>query len=470
MSEDYDDSIGRVPPQDLEAERGVIGAMMLEKGVIDEVTLEVDADDFYNDANRIIYSAIVDMHNRGGRAIDIVTVKRELESTGKLEEVGGPFYLKTLVEDTPFIHHAAHYARIVRDKHLLRDLVDATRETLAHAYGSFGDVRELIEEAERRLFKVTDGGPSGEAVGLDVTLEEAYAAMMSRAEDERPDGVHTGLTGLDSQITGFRPSEFLVLAARPAMGKTALMLNMAIAVAKKAGAVLVFSLEQSRIELSERLLSAEARVDSHKMRQGDLTAPQQYDIQQAIEKLSKVPLFIADDGGVTVTRIAAICRRMARQHDLKLVIIDYLQLIEVDKEERRQPREQQVAAMTRRLKLLAKDLGVTVIALAQLNRSVESREDKRPKLSDLRESGAIEQDADIVMFLHRPEAYDPEDRPGEADLIVAKNRAGQVGTVPLAWLGKSFRFSDRELRYVDDGFGGSLVDDDLPSGFVGRSS
>ena len=446
-----DQDIGRVPPQDLEAERSVLGSMLLSAAVIDDVLLAVKEEDFYADANRLIFGAVRDMYDRGARGIDIVTVKRELESREQLEDVGGAAYLAGLVESPPFFEHAAYYAKIVRDKRMLRTLIDATRDTLAEAYGSVGDVTELVAMAEKRVYAVAEGGQSLATMGMDTILDEAFERIYARLdEDGEQSGLKTGFFGLDDMISGFRPSELLVLAARPSMGKTALVCNFALAVGLSQRGCVIFSLEQSRVELAERLLCIHARINGHKLRQGTLSEVEQYSLQEGAATLKEAKIFVDDSGGVTMSQIAAVSRRLNRRHGIGLVIIDYLQLIEA--EDKGMPREQQIASITRRLKFLAKDLDIPVIALAQLNRGVEQREDKRPKLSDLRESGAIEQDADIVMFLHRPEAYDPEDRPGEGDLIVAKNRSGPIGTVGLTWLREQLRFADRAQSSVPDDF------------------
>ena len=446
-----DQSIGRVPPQDLDAERSVLGSMLLSSDVIDDVLLQCGEDDFYADANRLIFGCVRDMYDRGARGIDIVTVKRELEARQQLDEIGGAAYLAGLVESPPFFEHAGYYGKIVRDKRMLRLLIDATRDTLAEAYGSVGDVTELVAMAEKRVYAVAEGGQNLATMGMDTILDEAFERIYARLdEDGESSGLKTGFLGLDEMISGFRPSELLVLAARPSMGKTALVCNFALAVGLSQRGCVIFSLEQSRVELAERLLCIHARINGHKLRQGTLSEVEQYALQDGAATLKEAKIFVDDSAGVTMSQIAAVSRRLNRRHGIGLVIIDYLQLIET--EDKGMPREQQIASITRRLKFLAKDLDIPVIALAQLNRGVEQREDKRPKLSDLRESGAIEQDADIVMFLHRPEAYDPEDRPGEGDLIVAKNRSGPIGTVGLTWLREQLRFADRAQSSVPDDF------------------
>lgn len=445
------DDVGRVPPQDLEAERSVLGAILLSSEVLDDVLMNCRAEDFYSDANRTIFTTVRNMYDRGTSGIDIRTVHRELESLEKLAEVGGAAYLAQLVEAVPFIEHATYYSKIVHDKSVLRRVIEACRETLGEAYGSIGDTSDLVAQAERRIYAIAEDGDSTEGITMDAILDRTFDRIYARLDsDGETAGVPTGFYGLNEMINGFRGSELLVLAARPAMGKTALVCNFALAVGIAQHGCLIFSLEMSAPELAERLLCIHARLNGHRLRQGDLNEVEQHALTAASGELKQAKIFIDDVAGRTMSQIAAISRRVSRRYGLGLVVIDYLQLIESD--DKGMPREQQIASITRRLKFLAKDLDIPVIALAQLNRGVEQREDKRPKLSDLRESGAIEQDADIVMFLHRPGAYDPEDRPGEADLIIAKNRGGPIGTVGLTWLNEQLRFADRAAASVPDDF------------------
>lgn len=445
------EDIGRVPPQDLDAERSILGSMLLTSEVIDDVLLNVRADEFYSDANRIIFTCVRDMYDTGARGIDIVTVKRELEAREKLEEIGGAAYLAQLVETVPFTEHATYYAKIVHDKSVLRRVIEACRETLGDAYGSIGETTDLVAQAEKRIYAIAEDGESVDSITMDSILDRTFDRIYARLDAEGDtSGIATGFYGLDDMISGFRGSELLVLAARPSMGKTALVCNFALAVGLAQHGCLLFSLEQSAPELAERLLCIHARINGHKLRQGDLNEVEQHALTAGSQELKQAKIYVDDVAGRTMSQIAAISRRVKRRYGLGLVVIDYLQLIEPD--EKGLPREQQIASITRRLKFLAKDLDIPVIALAQLNRGVEQREDKRPRMSDLRESGAIEQDADIIMFLHRPAAYDPEDRPGEADLIIAKNRSGPIGTVGLTWLNEQLRFADRAAASVPDDF------------------
>lgn len=444
------DLLDTVPPQDLEAERAVLGSILASTEALDEVIQLIKADCFYSDANRRMFAAIHDMFEGGIRGIDAVTLAHELEKRGDLEVVGGPTYILKVMESVPHAAHAEYYARIVRTKFLQRTLIESCTESLREAYHGQDDIDEILMKAERRIFNISEEQENIDQIGISSILEEAFERIFERMDQEGTiSGLHTGFHGLDNFTSGFQPTELIVLAARPSMGKTALVCNHALAVAQANASVLLFSLEQSKVELAERLLCIQAKVSGHKLRQGDLDEFEQATLMEASNELRELPIFIDDTAGRTMTQIAAVARRTKRRYGLGIVIIDYLQLIE--SEDSNTPREQQISSITRRLKFLAKDLRIPVIALAQLNRGVEQREDKRPRLSDLRESGAIEQDADIVMFLHRPEAYDPEDRPGEADLIVAKNRHGPIGTVDLVWLREMLRFGDKAPTNLAEG-------------------
>lgn len=439
----------RVPPQDLDAERSVLGSVLLANDVLDDVISVIQSRHFYSDPHQKIFQAIHDMYEDGIRGIDAVTLGHELQKRGELENVGGPAYLVQILETVPHAAHAEYYAKIVREKWLQRSLIDACTESLREAYHGSDAIEEILTRSEKRIFSIAEQQEGIDRMGMRDILEDTFERIFERMDQEGSiSGIPTGFNGLDDMTSGFQPSELLVLAARPSMGKTALVCNFALAVAKAKRGVLLFSLEQSRMELAERLLCIQAKVNGHKLRQGDLDEMDQHSLMEAANELRECPLFIDDTAGRTMSQIAAVGRRLKRSSGLNLIIIDYLQLIESD--DKNMPREQQIATITRRLKFLAKELSAPVIALAQLNRGVEQREDKRPRLSDLRESGAIEQDADIVMFLHRPEAYDPEDRPGEADLIIAKNRSGPIGTVPLVWLREQLKFGDRSPVDVGD--------------------
>jgi replicative DNA helicase len=440
--------LGKVPPQDLEAEKSVLGSILFSSEAFDEVIQHLQSGCFYSDAHRRIFQCVHNMYESGVRAVDVVTLAHELKKQGDLDEIGGPAYLNEVMGAVPHAAHAEYYARIVRDKWLQRSLIEACTDSLKEAYHGHEDVEDILARAERRVFGICEQQENISRMAIDDILDATFQRIFERMDQEGSvTGLHTGFYGLDDYTSGFQPSELIILAARPSMGKTALVCNFAMAVAKAGKGILLFSLEQSKLELAERLLCIHAKIEGHKLRKGELNEFDQHTLMEAANEMRTFPIFIDDVAGRTMSQIAAIARRLKRRSQLDIVVIDYLQLIE--SEDRNMPREQQISSITRRLKFLAKDLSIPVIALAQLNRGVEQREDKRPRLSDLRESGAIEQDADIVMFLHRPEAYDPEDRPGEADLIVAKNRHGPIGTVEMVWRREMLQFGDKSPISVD---------------------
>lgn len=436
------DQPSRVPPQNLDAERGLLGSLLLENHAIDEVADVVLADQFYLDAHQKIYRAIHSMYEAGIRGIDAVTLAEALDKRGELEEIGGVPYLLEVLHGVPHAAHAKYYAGIVRDKWMLRSLIYAGTDILKSCYEESDDTQELLAKAERSVFQILEQQETATKLELKDILLDTFDRINDRiANGGAISGLTTGFVDLDAQTNGLQPSELIILAARPSMGKTAFVVNVAESAAELSHAgVVIFSLEQSKVELAERFLCIRAKLQVHKIRKGDLTENDRDLLLQVSHELSELPVFIDDQAGRTMAEISAICRRLKRRHKLGLIIIDYLQLIEA--EDRRAPREQQIAGITRRLKFLAKELHVPVIALAQLNRGVELREDKRPRLADLRESGAIEQDADLVVFLHRPEMYDPADNPGLAEIIVAKHRSGPTGIIKLTFNKESMRFQN----------------------------
>ena len=430
----------RLPPQNLDAERGVLGSILLSNDALDDVIEFIGPDCFYNDAHKKIFAAIRSLRDRGVTGIDAVTLGEELDRQSQLEDVGGVDYILEILNTVPHAAHAAYYAEIVRDKYLQRSLNYACEEILKNSYDSSDNTDEILQNAEKRIFQILELQTAETKNDIGAILLDAWDRINERSNtDGEISGLATGFSDFDSQTNGFQPAELVILAARPSMGKTALVCNWALGTATHAGkGVLIFSLEQSKLELAERFLCVHGKFNGHKLRSGDLDDADRFHLMESSQALSELPLFIDDRPGRTIAQITAIARRTFRKHDLGLVIIDYLQLIEP--EDRRVPREQQISLITRRLKGMAKELDIPVIALAQLNRGVELREDKRPRLADLRESGAIEQDADLVIFLHRPDAYDPADSPGLAEVIVAKHRSGPTGIVPLTWRKEFMRF------------------------------
>ena len=432
----------RAPPQNIDAEKGLLGSILLDNHVIDDVADFLSADDFYLDRHQRIYRTIQRLHESGTHGFDALTVAEGLTKQNELKESGGPDYLVELYESVPHAAHAKYYAEIVRDKSIQRRLIYACTDILKNAYDDSTDTEDLLNQAEQKIFHILQQQEAGNKIELREILLDTFARIDERLGRQGSiSGLSTGFRDLDNQTNGLQPSELVILAARPSMGKTAFVLNLAEAIADRSQAgVVVFSLEQSKHELAERFLCIRGRLDMHKLRKGELDEDDRDKLLRVSHELSELPIFIDDQPGRSMSQIGAICRRLKRKDDIRIIIIDYLQLIEP--EDKRAPREQQIAQITRRLKFLAKELQVPVVALAQLNRGVELREDKRPKLADLRESGAIEQDADIVMFLHRPEMYDPADHPGEAEVVVAKHRNGPTGIVRLTFKKQYMQFQD----------------------------
>jgi len=441
----------RLPPQNLEAEKGVLGSIFFDNHVLDEVADMLVADHFYLDAHRRIYQAIMRLHESGIHGFDAVTVAESLQRTNELSEIGGGEYIEEIISSVPHSAHCKYYAEIVRSKAIQRRLIYTCTDILRDAYDETKDTQDLLDTAEQGIFQILEQQEAAQRIELKDILLDTFDRINDRLQLQGAiSGLTTGFRDLDAKINGFQPAELIILAARPSMGKTAFVLNLAEAAADRAQAgVVIFSLEQSNLELAERFLCIRGRMDLHKLRKGELTEDERDQLLRVSSELSDMPVYIDDQPGRSMSQIGAICRRLKRKNDLRMIIIDYLQLVEP--EDKRAPREQQIAGITRRLKFLAKELKIPVIALAQLNRGVELREDKRPKLADLRESGAIEQDADIVMFLHRPEMYDPEDRPGEAEVIIAKHRSGPTGLIKLNFSKQHMQFQDYVPLDVPEG-------------------
>jgi len=412
----------------------------------DDVALVVRPADFYADANQKLYTHLLAMHDLGLR-IDATLLLERLRTGGDLEAVGGTAYLAEVVHSVPYAANAVYYAEIVRDKATLRSLIHASTEILRDAYEPTIEPREMVSRAEEQIFAVHDQRSTDQVVKIHDLLVEAFDRIDARLEHGEGVGVPTGFQDLDNLTGGLHDSEFVVLAARPSMGKTALATNMAEYVAIEANVPTLFvSLEMARLELAQRMLCSQGRIDANKFRSGFLSGEDRKKLVQASAKLGQAPLFIDDTPSRTCTEIAACARRLKRKEKLGLVVIDYLQLIQPD--DPRDPRQEQVAKMARRLKALARELRIPVLCLAQLNRQTEQgKEGHRPRLSHLRESGAIEQDADVVMFIHREEYYESDeskkkDLAGQAELIVAKQRNGPTGDLKLAFFSKYTRFED----------------------------
>jgi replicative DNA helicase len=429
-SEDY----GRQPPQDLAAEQSVLGGMLLSKDAIADVLERLRPSDFYRPAHQNVYDAILDLYGRGEPA-DAVTVAAELDRRGLLRRIGGAPYLHTLISTVPTAANAGYYATIVAEKALLRRLVEAGTRVVQYGYaGADGaDVAEVVDRAQAEMYEVTERRLSEDFVALEDLLQptmDEIDAIASNGGLAR--GVPTGFTELDEVTNGLHPGQMIIVAARPGVGKSTLGLDfMRSCSIKHRMASVIFSLEMSKSEIVMRLLSAEAKIKLGDMRSGRMSDDDWTRLARRMSEISEAPLYIDDSPNLTMMEIRAKARRLKQRSDLRLVVVDYLQLMSSGKKV--ESRQIEVSEFSRHLKLLAKELEVPVIAISQLNRGPEQRTDKKPMLSDLRESGSLEQDADMVILLNRPDAFDRDDpRGGEADLILAKHRNGQTKTVTVA--------------------------------------
>jgi replicative DNA helicase len=437
-----DGDFERTPPHDLAAEQCALGGMLMSKDAISDVMEVIRPADHYRPAHQLVHEAILELYGRGEPA-DPVTVSDLLAKRGELARVGGAPYLHTLLASVPTAANAGYYARIVRERAILRRLVEVGTRIVQLGYAGDGDADELVDRAQAEVYGVTERRVSEDFLPLSEIMPGALdeiEAIGSRGGVMT--GVPTGFADLDALTNGLHAGQMIVIAARPAMGKSTLALDIARAAAVKHGqATVMFSLEMSRNELTMRLLSAESRVPLHAMRTGQLSEEDWTRLARRMSEVVDAPLFIDDSPNMSMVEIRAKCRRLKQRHDLRMVIVDYLQLMSSPR--RVENRQQEVSDMSRSLKLLAKEIDVPVVAISQLNRGPEQRNDKRPLLSDLRESGSIEQDSDVVILLHREDAYERESpRAGEADLIVAKHRNGPTTTVTVAFQGHYSRFVD----------------------------
>jgi replicative DNA helicase len=439
----------RLPPQNLEAERSTLGSILLNNEPLHDIVMFLRAEDFYRDAHQVIYASIRDLYERG-KAVDAVTLAEELKRRGQFDAVGGHEILTEIVESVPTAANAKYYANIVKEKSTNRQLIESATEILSDGYSNQFTSHELLEAAERKIFSIREDQVRGETLEIKDIIKLAMDQIAMRAETggHAVTGLGSGYIDLDDKTGGFHPGQLIVLAARPSMGKTALALNIADHVSVELNIPVLFvSLEMGHIEIADRLLCARSRVDGSKIKRGVGLGPRDLSaLGKAFQVLSEHAMFIDDTPSRTAMQIAASARRIRRRNEIGLLVVDYIQL--VDSDETRDSRQEQIAKISRRLKGLARELSIPLIALSQLNRGVESREDKRPRMADLRESGAIEQDADIVLLLHRPEYYDANDQPGVAEVIVAKNRNGPTGTISLTFLNKITRFENMATLHV----------------------
>ena len=437
-------SLRKVPPQNLEAEEAVLGSILLDPDALDRVLEVMAAADFYRDNNRTIFEAMLAL-SEGGDPIDLITLTDALKSRGVLPQVGGATYLATLADSVPSAANVASYARIVRDKAVLRSLIRVSGEIVQGCYDRQDDIAQFLDEAERLIFDVSEQRIRPAFVKIEDIIVDTIKTIEQLSErKDLVTGVATGFLDLDSKTAGLQPAELVIIASRPSMGKTTFALNIAQYVALHGRAsVGFFSLEMTKEQLVMRLLCAEARVDSSRLRTGhaDRDFPR---LAMAAGRLAEAPIFIDDTPSLNILEIRAKARRLKREHGLDLIIVDYLQLMHgLPNNKREENRVQELAEISRGLKALAKDLQVPVVALSQLNRQVETRGDRRPIMSDIRESGSIEQDADVIMFIYRDEVYHQESPDeGTAEIIIGKQRNGAIGTVRLSFRGEYTRFEN----------------------------
>jgi replicative DNA helicase len=436
----------RTLPHNLEAERSVLGAILLHNDAFNLAAEVIDAADFYRDAHRRIFDKMINLVERGG-AIDLVTLKDELNRSGDLDEVGGPAYIAALVDGVPRSMNVEHYARIIKEKSTLRNLIFSANKILATAYGAEEEADVILDQAEHAIFAIADDKVRDGFVSLrDLAQSSLETIEQLHARKELITGVPTGFTDLDEMTSGLQPSDLIIVAARPSMGKTSLVLNIAQHVGTKTSKTVgMFSLEMSKEQLFLRMLTAEARIDAHRLRRGFLGERDWGRLSQAIGTLSEAKIFIDDTPSIGVLEMRAKCRRLAAEHDLDLVIVDYIQLMQG--RGRFENRTLELASISRSMKGLAKELSVPIVVLSQLSRAPESRSDHRPQLSDLRESGALEQDADVVVFIYREDLYADKSQPpaeneGVAELIIGKQRNGPTGVVKLAFIREFTRFEN----------------------------
>jgi replicative DNA helicase len=436
----------RIPPHNEEAERCVLGAAMLSKDAMFDVIEEVKADDFYNENHKEIFNAIMDLY-RDNKPVDMLTVCEELKTKKALEMVGGRAYIAALTTEVPSTTNAGEYAKIVSEKASLRALINTAEDIMNKGYEGKDDTQDILNFAESGIFQIGQKRQKSDYTPIqDVLLRNVEIIDANSRNQGKTVGIPTGFKDLDNLTSGLHRSDLIILAARPAMGKTAFALNIAQQTATKAGAsVLIFSLEMSKEQLGQRLLAIQARVEMQKLKTGSLERKDWDRLNMALDELHSSKIFIDDTPGVSIMEMRNKCRRLKAEHGLDLVVIDYLQLMQGDG--RSDNRQQEISAISRNLKLLAREMDCPVIVLSQLSRAVEQRTDHRPILSDLRESGSIEQDADIVIFLYRDDYYNPDntDKHGICEVNLAKHRSGPTDKVELTWVERYTKFSDKAL-------------------------
>ncbi len=437
-----EDVTRRVPPQSLEAEQSVIGSMIMDRDAIDAVKDTISDEDFYHPDLKIIYEVIVELYNQN-KPVDLVTLQSALTDRDVLDQVGGIEYLSKLAMAVPTSAHAKHYAAIVKEKSTLRKVIKATQEIMADSYDGTIPVDGVLNTAEERIFNIVQNRDSGEFTAVSELVNPMLNKLELLTKNQgKVTGISTGFLDLDYRTAGMQPSDLVLVAARPSMGKTAFALNVVQhAAVREKKVCALFSLEMSKDQLLNRMVCSEAMVDAQKVRTGDLEDSDWSKISMGAVILAESPIYIDDTPGITIADMRAKCRKLKMDKGLDLIMIDYLQLMSGNG--KTQSREQEISEISRGLKALAREMSAPVVALSQLSRACESRADHRPMLSDLRESGAIEQDADVVMFLYRDEYYHPEsEQKNQAELIIAKQRNGPTGTVNLVWIGQYTKFKN----------------------------
>jgi replicative DNA helicase len=455
-------AMGKVPPQAVDLEKAVLGAMMLEKNAVTDTIDILSQDSFYDPKHQYIFGTIKELFGTS-KPIDILTVTNQLKKNGELQAAGGAAYISQLTSRIASTAHVEFHARVISEKYIKRELIRMSSEVMKDAYDETNDVFDVLNKAEGDLFKIAENNMGKSVDVLQNVVREAIEEIEKAAQN--PDGISgvpTGFYGLDKLTAGFQRSDMIVLAARPAMGKTAFVLSLArnTAVQFNMG-VAIFSLEMSSVQLVKRLISAEARLPAEKLRKGDLREDEFQQLHSRITKLSTAPLYIDDTPGISIFDLRAKCRRLKMQYDIQMVVIDYLQLMTAGGAKGQGNREQEISSISRSIKEIAKELNIPIIALSQLSRSVEQRGgDKKPVLSDLRESGAIEQDADIVSFIYRPEYYgflqdeDGNSNAGIGEIIIAKHRNGALDSVRLRFIKEYARFENIESNFDAPGMSG----------------
>lgn len=448
----FSEGFDRVPPQDVAAEQSVLGSMMLSKDAILEVAEVITSVDYYQPKHETIHEVIVELSGRGEPA-DAITVAGELRRRGDLQRIGGAPYLHTLISSVPTAANATYYARIVRERSIMRRLVSAGTRIVQMGYSENGaDVDQIVDEAQAEVYAIAEKRNRDDYVQFSEMSEAILEELEDIANrDGELTGVPTGFADLDDLTQGLHPGQMIIVAGRPGMGKSTLALDFCRSASIHHGITsAIFSLEMSKSEIAMRLLSAETGVFLEKMRSGKMTTNDWTAVSKKLSEVSSAPLFIDDSPNMSLMEIRAKCRRLKQQHNLGMMVVDYLQLMSSGRQV--ESRQQEVSEFSRQLKLLAKEIEIPVIAVAQLNRQAENRTDKKPMIADLRESGSLEQDADVIMLLHRPDYYNEDERVGEADIMVAKHRNGQTRTIPVAFQGQMARFANMARTSSPDQF------------------